>query len=153
KTIEDIGKEADKWDDEEPLSADNEFTVSYGVSDADRASMLAVIGSVSKRKLARAAKVSTRSIPGDKPGMKDFSDADLRRLFEVASGLAEEARKPRESDKELLDWLTKRIAQRGLTVLAKELPWDASNLAKVAAGKRGLPKELRKKLSELTIKN
>ena len=32
QAIEDIGKEADKWDDEEPLTADNEFTVSYGVS-------------------------------------------------------------------------------------------------------------------------
>jgi hypothetical protein len=45
QAVEDIGKEADKWDDEEPLTADNEFTVSYGVSDADRQTMLAVIQS------------------------------------------------------------------------------------------------------------
>jgi hypothetical protein len=36
QVIEDIGKEANKWDDEEPLSADNEFTVSYGVSEPHR---------------------------------------------------------------------------------------------------------------------
>jgi hypothetical protein len=30
EAIEDIGKEADKWDDEEPLTADNEFTVTDG---------------------------------------------------------------------------------------------------------------------------
>ena len=29
--IEDIGKEADKWDDKEPIGTDVEFTVSYGV--------------------------------------------------------------------------------------------------------------------------
>jgi hypothetical protein len=43
EAIEDIGKEADRWDDEEPLTADNEFTVSYGVSENDRLTMLAVI--------------------------------------------------------------------------------------------------------------
>ena len=65
EAIEDIGKEADKWDDEEPLTADSEFTVSYGVSETDRSIMLAAIRSVSKRRLARAAKVSTRTIPSD----------------------------------------------------------------------------------------
>jgi hypothetical protein len=54
ETIEDIGKEADKWDEDEPLSADDEFTVSYGISVADRKRMLAVIKSVSKRQLARS---------------------------------------------------------------------------------------------------
>ncbi len=58
EAVEDIGKEADKWDEEEPLSADDEFTVSYGVSGADRQQMLTVIQSVSKRQLARAAHVS-----------------------------------------------------------------------------------------------
>jgi hypothetical protein len=58
KTIEDIGKEADKWDGEDPLSVDKEFTVSYGVSGLDSASMLTANRSVSKRSLAKAAKVS-----------------------------------------------------------------------------------------------
>jgi hypothetical protein len=53
QAVEDIGKEADKWDDEEPLTADNEFTVSYGVSETDRSNMLSVIRSISKRRLAR----------------------------------------------------------------------------------------------------
>ena len=52
EAIEDIGKEADRWDDEEPLTADSEFTVSYGVSETDRSTMLAVIQSVSKRRLS-----------------------------------------------------------------------------------------------------
>jgi hypothetical protein len=42
ETIEDIGKEADKWDEDEPLGADDEFTVSYGLSVDDRKRMVAV---------------------------------------------------------------------------------------------------------------
>jgi hypothetical protein len=84
--IEDIGKEADKWDDEE-LSADNEFTVSYGVSEPDRAVMLAVIQSVSKRRLAPAAKVSTRSVPSDKAAANEMPAKEFRRLFDIASAL------------------------------------------------------------------
>ena len=147
QTIEDIGKEADKWDDEEPLSADNEFTVSYGVSEPDRAAMVAVVRSVSKRKLARAAKVSTRSIPWDEEEAKEISDTELRRLFDVARALAEEGRKRRESDKELLDQLAKRVAERGLTAVSRELRWDASTFAKVLTGKRHLPAALRTRLA------
>ena len=53
EAIEDIGKGADKWDDEEPLTADSEFTVSYGFSETDRSTMLVVIQSFSKRRLSR----------------------------------------------------------------------------------------------------
>ncbi len=75
EAIEDIGKEADRWDDEEPLTADAEFTVSYGVSAVDRQTMLAVIQSISKRSLARAAKVSTRSIPSDEAAASQLAGA------------------------------------------------------------------------------
>ncbi len=121
KTIEDIGKEADKWDDEEPLSADNEFTVSYGVSETDRGSMLAVIRSVSKRRLARAAKVSTRSIPWDEEAAKELSDTELRRLFEAASALADGERKREGSDAELVRWIAEQVEERGLTGVAGQL--------------------------------
>ena len=79
EAIEDIGKEADKWDDEEPLTADSEFTVSYGVSEIDRSTMLTVIRSVSKRRLARAAKVSTRSIPSDEAAANEMRVKEFRR--------------------------------------------------------------------------
>ena len=67
ETIEDIGKEADKWDEDEPVGADDDFTVSYGLSVDDRRQMLAVIRSVLNQKLnanlLRAAHVSIRTIP------------------------------------------------------------------------------------------
>ena len=138
KSIEDIGKEADKWDNEEPLTADSEFTVSYGVSDTDRQTMLAVIRSVSKRRLARAAKVSTRSIPLDESAVNEMLAKEFRRLFDVASTLAAEDRERQVSDKTLVRWISEQVERRGPTATADLLEYDASNLSKVLAGKRTL---------------
>jgi hypothetical protein len=90
ETIEDIGKEADKWDEDEPLDADDEFTVSYGLSLDDRKRMFDVITSVSKRELARAAHVSTQTIPASLAAANELPDKKLRHIFAEASALAEE---------------------------------------------------------------
>jgi hypothetical protein len=149
QAIEDIGKEADKWDDEEPLTADNEFTVSYGVSEPDRAVMLAVIQSVSKRRLAPAASVSTRSVPSDEAAANEMPAKELRRLFDVASALVADDREREESDRILVSWIAEQVEQRGLTAVAELLDYDVANLAKVLAGKRALPARLRKRVNEL----
>ena len=146
EAIEDIGKEADRWDDEEPLTADNEFTVSYGVSETDRQTMLAVIHSISKRRLARAAKVSTRSIPSDEAAAAAMLMKEFRRLFDVASALAAEDRERQVSDQALVQRISEQVARRGLTATAAMLDYDAANLSKVLAGKRVPPAKLRKRV-------
>jgi hypothetical protein len=148
QAIEDIGKEADKWDDEEPLTADNEFTVTYGVSEVDRATMLAVIQSVSKRRLARAAKVSTRSIPWDEGSASGMSDVAVRNLFEEASALMEEGKRRQTADKDLINLLARRVAQFGLKRAAAELGYDPSNLLKILDGRRLVSGGLRRRLQE-----
>ena len=149
EAIEDIGKEADRWDDEEPLTADNEFTVSYGVSQADRSAMLAVIQSVSKRRLARAAKVSTRSIPSDEAAASEMLVKEFRRLFDVASALAAEDRERQVSDQTLVQWISEQVRKRGLTATAEMLDYDVANLAKIVASKRTVPAVLRRRGKEL----
>jgi len=144
ETIEDIGKEADKWDDEDPIGAEDEFTVSYGVPETDRENMLTVIQSVSKRKLERAAHVSTRSIPLSPDEANEMSEKEFRRIFSEASALAEERRKLAERDELLLRWLVTQVNERGLKSMAELLNHDAANLAKVVAGKRKISKELRR---------
>ena len=144
EAIEDIGKEADRWDDEDPIAAEDEFTVSYGVSETDRENMLAVIQSVSKRKLERAAHVSTRSIPSSPDEANEMSEKEFRRIFSEASALAEERRKLAERDELLLRWLVTQVNERGLKSMAELLNHDAANLAKVVAGKRKISKELRR---------
>jgi hypothetical protein len=148
QAIEDIGKEADKWDDEEPLTADNEYTVSYGVSDGDRQTMLAVIQLVSKRRLAPAAKVSTRSVPSDEAAANEMPVKEFRRLFDVASALVAEDRKREASDQVLVKWISEQVRGRGLTATAEMLNYDTANLAKVLAGKRPLPAKLRRRANE-----
>jgi hypothetical protein len=126
--IEDIGKEADKWDEEEPLGADDEFTVSYGLSVDDRNRMLAVIRSVPKRQLASAAKMSTRTIPTTPAAANEMPDAQLRRIFTEASLLADEQRKLRDSDELMLQWLGQQVNQSGLKTMAELLEYDAATL-------------------------
>jgi hypothetical protein len=148
ETIEDIGKEADKWDDEDPVSADDEFTVSYGTSEIDREKMLAVVQSVSKRQLARAAHISTRSIPLTLAVANEMSEKEFRRLFEAASALADETRKVCAEDEGLVRWLAQHARQRGAKALAKTLEFDEANLGKIIKGKRRISVGLRKRISE-----
>ena len=143
ETIEDIGKEADKWDEDEPLAADDEFTVSYGLSVGDRKQMMAVIQSVSKTRLHRAAHVSIRTIPTSLAEANEMPDKELQRIFAEASALAEEKRKTAELDEALLQWLVQQVSERGLKAVAELLDYDAANLAKVVAGKRKISRELR----------
>ena len=149
QAIEDIGKEADKWDDEEPLTADNEFTVSYGVSEIDHRTMLAVIQSVSKRRLARAAKVSTRTIPLNEAAASEMPMKEFKRMFDVASAMGTEDRERHASDQSQVRSISIQVERRGLIATAKMLEYDAANLAKVLVGKRALPGRLRRRVSEL----
>jgi hypothetical protein len=114
EAVEDIGKEADKWDEDEPLTADDEFTVSYGISVEDREQMFAVIQAVSKRQLARAAHVSTRTIPSSLADTNEMPDKELRRIFAETSALAEEKRKIAGSDDLLVRWLVQQVNERVL---------------------------------------
>jgi len=118
-------------------------------SEIDLRTMLAVIQSVSKRRLARAAKVSTRSIPSDEAAADAISVKELRRLFDVASALAIEDRDKQISDQVLVQWISEQVRERGLTATDEMLEYDAANLAKVLAGKRALPARLRKRVNEL----
>jgi hypothetical protein len=127
-------------------SACDEFTVSYGISVADREQMLAMIQSVSKRQLARAAHVSIRTIPSSLADANEMPDKELRRILVEASALAEEKRKISDADEALLRWLVRQVGERGLKKVAELLAYDAANLAKVVAGRRQLSGELRKRI-------
>jgi hypothetical protein len=101
------------------LGADDDFTVSYGLSADDRKRMFDVIRSVSKRQLARAAHVSTRKIPASLAAANELSDKDLRRIFAEASGLVEKQRKTRGSDESMVRWLAQQVRERGAKAMAE----------------------------------
>jgi hypothetical protein len=60
--------------------------VNYGISVSHRRQMLAVIKSVSKRQLARAAHVSTRTIPTSLVAVNEMPDKELRCNYAEAFG-------------------------------------------------------------------
>jgi hypothetical protein len=151
EAVEDIGKEADRWDEDEPVSADDEFTLSYGISVDDREQMLAVIQAVSKRQLARAAHVSTRTIPASMAEVSEMPDKELRRIYAEASALAVENRKIAEADELIMKWLSRQVNECGLKIVAEMLEYDAANLAKAVVGKRGLSRKLRQQIDERMI--
>ncbi len=148
ETIEDIGKEADRWDDEAPIAAEDEFTVSYGISETDREKMLAVIQSVSKRQLARTAHVSTRTIPETLDEANEMSEQEFRRLFSEASALVEEKEEFAEAEERLVRWVVQQVDECGLKSLADALNYDPANLVKVVAGRRKISSLLRKRIVE-----
>jgi hypothetical protein len=151
ETIEDIGKEADKWDEDEPVGADDDFTVSYGLSVDDRKRMFDVIRLVSKTRLHRAAHFSIRTIPLSLAAANDMADKELQRIFAEASSLEEEKRKIAEADHALLRWLVKQVDKRGQTSMAEILEYDAANLAKVVAGNRKISRELCKRIGDRMV--
>jgi hypothetical protein len=110
--------------------------------------MFAVIQSVSKTRLHRAAHVSFRTIPSSLAAANDLPDKELRRIFAEASVLAEEERKMAETDEALHRWLIQQIGEHTLKVMAELLDYNAANLAKVVVGKRGISKKLRNRIGE-----
>jgi predicted chitinase len=46
-------------------------------------------------------------------------------------------------DEALVLWLVQQVRERGLQAVAERLNYDAANLAKVVAGKRGLSRGVR----------
>jgi hypothetical protein len=82
----------------------------------------------------------------------ELSDAELRRLFGVASALAAEDREARDSDQTLIHWVSEQVERSGLTAIAELLEYDTANLAKVLSGKRSFPERLRKRVNERIAK-
>ena len=80
--IQPIGKEANEIEEDETFGADEDSTISYGLSPDAKARMIAVIAAAPKRKLMRTAGVSDHTI--DKVTRGEGSDDLVRRLYEAA---------------------------------------------------------------------
>jgi hypothetical protein len=146
EAIEDIGEEADKWDDEDPITAEDEFTVSYGIAETDREKMLEVIHSVSKRQLALAAHVSTRTIPTSLAEANEMPEKEFRRLFQEASSLHDEARKLRAADEKMVRWIMQQVEEHDVKTVAGMLDYDEANLTKIIKNKWRLSVVLRQRI-------
>ena len=68
----------------------------------------------------------------------------MRGVFTEACALAEEKRKCAEDDEALLQGLSRQVNKRGPKEVTELLAYDAANIAKIVAGRRGISRKLRK---------
>jgi hypothetical protein len=150
-----IGKEADRFEEDAAIGADDDPSVPYALSLEDRAAAINTIRAAkakfSVRELRKAAGVSDLTIAMT---LEPDSAVDDERVLRIVRGIGQlEARATREAaeDEELLAALRVRAEKVGAGAVAAELGVDPSNLAKVISGSRGMSSALRISVrSELT---
>jgi hypothetical protein len=136
-TVEYIGKEADRWEEDSHFGADEDSAIAYGVAPADRAGMTETIvrairvDKIGVKKLAKQAGVGDRAVTIVLNGGDVFSGEELVKLYRAAEGQLAAKRVEDEQRAELFEW----VRMHGASRIAAELGYDPSNFSKVLAGK------------------
>jgi hypothetical protein len=134
--VENIGKEADSWEEDELLGSDADSVVSYGLSQADRDRMIATIRQVHKRKLKAGAKVGFATIERVLASDTSAPDRMVRKLFDAAVDIQREEQIEVQREHDCVIWLRDQAETIGVERLAGTLEYDVANLRKVIAGVR-----------------
>ena len=135
-----IGKEADRLEENSALGAEDDPTVPYALSETDRAESAEVIG-LGKRRfgvrhLRAGAGVSDNTIKAVLDNPAAAAPRLLVRLREAVRRLEAKEQDTALAEAEHLEKLRARAEEIGLGSLADELGVDRSNLAKMLIGKR-----------------
>ena len=151
KSIQHIGKEANKWEEQFYMGADPDAQIEYGISSEQHARMLAEILQAIKSHggtcLANTAELSAMHVLKIYKGTTNPSDEVIRKLYAAAQSLEALAM----SKKILLEKTKAMIAARNIPIrtLAVKFRVDASNLAKILAGRRVCNSELLEKFAAI----
>jgi transcriptional regulator with XRE-family HTH domain len=149
KSIQHIGKEANKWEEQFFTGLNPDAQIEYGMCLEQKADMLeSVLKAIKKygiKPMANAAKLSPRYVLEIFKGQSQPSDKALARLYSAIQML--EAVNTYTQD--ILVKTNALIASKTITcrALATKLGTDASNLAKVLSGGRNATNELIRKLA------
>lgn len=142
-----IGKEADRWEEDEEFGAHDDSVQEYGAGDDARAEAIAVIKSAlavkgcTHKKLARAAKVSDTSVQRATEGtLIKFSS--IMRLAQASERLRLTAEKSGVEREQWISLLREWVAAETVRFVAKRLGYPANNLRKVLEGARPASKGL-----------
>jgi hypothetical protein len=148
-----IGKEADRWEEDELFGADEDSVTKYGFSSEDRDKAIATIRqtleSCTHFQLARSAKVSEHTIAKALQNDPHIRDETLAQLLAAANSREAKAQLKAKEEAKLLAWVRGRVAQEGRNAIARHLGQDSGNLGKVLSGKRSVGKKLLRKLTTL----
>jgi hypothetical protein len=132
-----IGNEADRWEEDSHFGADEDSSIAYGFSPADRAGMTETIvraiqvEKIGVKKLAKKAGLADRAATAVVNDGNAVSGEELVKLYRAAEALIANKR---AEDERVADWLGWARQQKA-SWLAAELGYDLSNLSKVLSGK------------------
>ncbi len=151
-SVEHIGKEANRWEEQFFLGFDPEAQISYGQSPDDYARLrheaLLACRPFKIREIARTAGLSGSTVSaflhGEGDGKTDVET--LRAILDAIPKLEAEHRERDEEIASLLDRVRTRVAQDGLRPFAYWADVDSGNLGAVLAGRRPLSKTMRTKV-------
>jgi hypothetical protein len=141
-----IGKEADRFEEDSSIGSDEDAAVPYAMTEADRTACVETIRSAKHefgvRALRKAAAVSDHTISRALKANAPVSDRDLFRIRNGADRLRVARSKQALEDAALLAVLRMKRDEIGLKALAALIGIDPSNLSKVLSGSRRLTKTL-----------
>jgi hypothetical protein len=154
--IQYIGKEADRWEEQQYVGAEeDDRALEYGLSAEHRAALVESIGAAKRkfgvRRIRAAGRVSDNTILDIlKPGSA-VSDRTLIRVSEAIDQLETMAADEAATLERLLCWVRMRKDIDGLPAIATRLGYDEANLRKVLAGERkasrGLVEKMHKEMA------
>jgi plasmid maintenance system antidote protein VapI len=137
-----VGKEADRWEEDEQFGANEDSAIEYDLSADARADAAETLRSVLASKaathtrLARAAKVSEHTVGAALNGAADVDSRAITRLIKAAGQLESEHKAAEIERRELLEWARSRVREEGVSAVASRVGVDPANLRKVLAGRR-----------------
>lgn len=138
KSINYIGKEANKWEEQFLLGFDPDAQIEYGISPEQKNVILQAVAQAVEQHgaqvIAEASKLSARHIIGIVSGKKYPSEKALAKLYTAIKNLEADAM----VDNELRQKIKALMQEKKISIrtMAEYLSMDASNLAKVLSGKR-----------------
>ena len=131
-----IGKEADAFEEREVLGDEEDDVKVFGLPDASRKEMVALIAATPVLKLKAKAKVGHAMIERAGAGDPTVSLKTLAKLYRAAVTLKEKRQRVDEEQAELVAWAEAFAEEHSWTELAQLARIDISNLRKAAKSER-----------------
>ena len=138
KSIQHIGKEANKWEEQFLLGYDPDAQIEYGIAPEQKNEMLDAVLQAIKihgaRRIAEVAKLSEQYVLKIYKGEKIPSEKAIAKLYRMSKIPENES----VSEQELLMKISEMMKAKNISIrsLAEELEIDPSNLAKILSGQR-----------------
>jgi transcriptional regulator with XRE-family HTH domain len=130
-----IGKEADRWDDDEQFGLTEDSAIEHEISEQGRIDTADAINGALKyctyKQLAKAAGVSEHTISRARKIDQSVKSSALHDIARAAEALILDGEKEELQLSELLTWAREEAIAVGMTTFAANIAYDAANLQKI----------------------